>query len=357
MPHRTATARLPSPTTGSPGSLAGARSGTSQGRRRARGGPERGEWYGIFLTYEWQLSTRSPSSGLRPHARSPTAARPSREAWARACPGQVLGCGAGDNAGAALGVGATPGDVIISVGTSGTVFAGCEQPTNDPSGIIVAGFADATGRFLPLVCTMNAARVLDSTATLLGVDLDGLSAMALSTAPGADGLVVVPYLEGERTPNRPFATGAIHGLRLSSWTPENLARAVFEGMLCGLAAGLDALLANGVRVDRVILIGGASRSEAVRQIAPGIFGRPVVVPEPAEHVAIGAARQAAWILRGTPMPPIWQTTASRTYDSPSLDAVRARYREVADLTADIPGHAIDHKSVSGRPDFGDLSDE
>jgi xylulokinase len=120
-------------------------------------------------------------------------------------------------------------------------------------------------------------------------------------------------------------------------------------MLCGLAAGLDALLADGVQVDRVILIGGASRSEAVRQIAPGIFGRPVVVPEPAEHVAIGAARQAAWILRGTPAPPIWQTTASRTYESPSLDAVRARYREVADLTADIPGHSTDHKPVPNRP--------
>ncbi|HEY5272694.1 MAG TPA: FGGY-family carbohydrate kinase [Acidimicrobiales bacterium] len=276
------------------------------------------------------------------------------ESAGRSLSGQVLGCGSGDNAGAALGVGATPGDVIISVGTSGTVFAVCDQPTNDPSGII-AGFADATGRFLPLVCTMNAARVLDSTATLLGVNLDALSAMALATAPGADGLVVVPYLEGERTPNRPFATGAIHGLRLSSWTPENLARAAFEGMLCGLAAGLDALLANGVRVDRVILIGGASRSEAVRQIAPGIFGRPVVVAEPAEHVAIGAARQAAWILRGTPAPPTWQTTASRTYESPSLDSVRARYREVADLTADIPGHSIDHKPARNRPGLGDVS--
>ena len=107
---------------------------------------------------------------------------------------------------------------------------------------------------------------------------------------GADGLVVVPYLEGERTPNRPFATGAVHGLRLKTATPAHLARAAVEGVLCGLAAGLDALLAEDVRVERVILIGGASRSEAVRRIAPGILGRPVAVPVAAQHVALGARR-------------------------------------------------------------------
>jgi xylulokinase len=185
---------------------------------------------------------------------------------------------------------------------------------------------------------MNAARILDSTAALLGIDLEGLSDLALATPAGAEGLVVVPYLEGERTPNRPFATGAVHGLRLSSWTPGNLARAAFEGMLCGLAAGIDALLANNVPVDRVILIGGASRSEAVRRIAPGIFGQPVVAPEAAQHVAIGAARQAAWALSDTAVPPVWKAATYETFEAAPLDAVRARYNEVADLTADIPEH-------------------
>ena len=247
--------------------------------------------------------------------------------------GRLIGCGAGDNASAALGVGAGPGDVIISIGTSGTAFAVCEQPTADPSGTI-AGFADATGRYLPLVCTMNAGHVLDSTATLLGVSLDELSALALSADPGADGLVMVPYLEGERTPNRPFALGAVHGLRLSSWTRANLARAAIEGMLCGLAAGIDALVASDVRVDRVILIGGASRSAAISSIAAGIFARPIIVPDAAQHVAIGAARQAAWMLTGSTEPPHWAAANYATYESEPLVEVRSRYSEVVDLTAE-----------------------
>ncbi len=248
--------------------------------------------------------------------------------------GLVLGCGTGDNAAAALGVLASPGDVVVSIGTSGTVFAVCDHPVTDPSGVI-AGFADATGRFLPLVCTFNAARVLEAMARLLGVDQHELSSLALRAPAGADGLVVVPYLEGERTPNRPFATGAIHGLRLNTSTPTHLARAAVEGMLCGLAAGLDALLAHDVRAERVILIGGASRSEAVRRIAPGVLGRPVVVPAAGEHVAIGAARQAAWALTGDTVPPRWSAGTSATYQAEPLDFVRARYSEVSELTARV----------------------
>ena len=157
--------------------------------------------------------------------------------------GVRLAAGLGDNAAAALGVGAIEGDVIVSIGTSGTVFSVASTPAADATGA-VAGFADGTGRFLPLVCTLNAARVLDAVATMLGVSLDELSTMALSAAPGADGLVLVPYLEGERTPNRPRATGALHGLRLATATPAHLARAAVEGMLCALAEGLDALIAT-----------------------------------------------------------------------------------------------------------------
>ena len=187
----------------------------------------------------------------------------------------ALGPGAGDNAAAALGVGAGPGDVVVSIGTSGVVSAVADVPARDPSGI-VAGFADATGRFLPLVCTLNAARVLDATARLLGVDHDGLSDLALAAPAGADGLVLVPYLEGERTPNRPDATGALHGLTLTSSTPAHLARAAVEGLLCGLADGLDALREQGARVERVLLVGGGARSRAVRELAPAVLGCPVV---------------------------------------------------------------------------------
>jgi xylulokinase len=196
----------------------------------------------------------------------------------------------------------------------------------------VAGFADATGRFLPLVCTLNAARVLDAAARMLGVDHQRLSELALSAPPGADGLTLVPYLEGERTPNRPDASGALHGLRLTNATPACLARAAVEGLLCGLADGLDALVAEGVEVERVWLIGGGARSEALRRIAPAVLGHPVVVPPPSEYVADGAARQAAWVLAGGDRAPDWDQAGAGTYQAAPAPAVRERYAACRDLT-------------------------
>jgi len=240
-----------------------------------------------------------------------------------------LGPGAGDNAAAALGLGAAAGDVVISVGTSGTVFAVSDTPTADASGAI-AGFADATGHFLPLVCTLNAARVLEAVAVILGTDLDGLSRLALSAGPGAGGLVMLPYLDGERTPNRPGATGTLQGLTGANARPENLARAAVEGMLCGLADGLDAIRAADIGIRRVLLIGGGARSEAVRQIAPAVFGVPVEVPEAAEYVADGAARQAAWLLVGGEVPPDWRLATTRRYEAELEPGVRERYAAVRD---------------------------
>jgi len=238
--------------------------------------------------------------------------------------GAGIGPGTGDNASAALGVGARPGDVIVSIGTSGTVFSVAEQPAADASGT-VAGFADATGRFLPLVCTLNAARVLDAAAAMLRVSHEELAELALATPAGADGLVLVPYLEGERTPNKPLATGALHGLRLPTATPGHLARAAVEGMLCALADGLDALVAQGARADRVILVGGGARSEAVRRIAPAVFGCPVVVPPPGEYVSDGAARQAAWLALGGDEPPQWTLSGTETYEADPVPAIRDAY--------------------------------
>jgi xylulokinase len=238
----------------------------------------------------------------------------------------LLGPGAGDNAAAALGLGAVEGDVVISIGTSGTVFGVSAVPAADDTGA-VTGFADATGRFLPLVCTLNAARVLDAAARMLGVDHDHLDALARQAPPGADGLVMVPYLDGERTPNRPHATGSLHGLRLANSTPAHLARAAVEGLLCGLADGLDAVRAQGLRMDRIILIGGGARSQAVQAIAPAIFGVPVVVPAPGEYVADGAARQAAWVLTGSVEPPQWTQASAAARQADPTPAVRAAYAE------------------------------
>jgi xylulokinase len=248
------------------------------------------------------------------------------EAAGRTPSGALVSAGTGDNMSAALGLGARPGDVVVSLGTSGTVFTVSERPSADAAGE-VAGFADATGRFLPLVCTLNAARVLDAAARLLGVDHEELSRLALSAPPGADGLVLVPYLEGERTPNRPDATGSVHGLRPDNSTPAHLARAAIEGMLCGLADGLDALLAQGARAERILLIGGAARSEAVRRVAPTVFGRPVLVPPAGEYVAEGAAVQAAWALSERPEPPRWTRQGLATYEADPAQAVRDRYAQ------------------------------
>jgi xylulokinase len=264
----------------------------------------------------------------------PRVAGPAEPVAGRSAHGAVslLGPGAGDNAAAALGVDAGD-EVVVSLGTSGTVFARSTRSPMDPTGI-VAGFADATGVFLPLVCTLNAARVLDATARLLGTSLTELSDLALTAEPGADGLVLVPYLEGERTPNLPDSTGAVHGLTLANSTRANLARAAVEGMLCGLAAGVDAIATqaqNGVSVSSVRLIGGAAQSEAVRRIAPSVFGVPVHVPPPGEYVADGAARQAAWVLRETAAPPSWSGEFGEvaTFDAPPTARLRERYADAA----------------------------
>ena len=247
--------------------------------------------------------------------------------------GAVLGPGTGDNAAAALALAAEPGDVVVSIGTSGVVSMVSSTPVADPSGT-VAGFADATGHYLPLIATLNAARVLDATARLLGVDHEELSRLALSAPAGAGGLVLVPYLEGERTPDRPLSTGALHGLTLTTAEPAHLARAAVEGLLCGLADGLDAVAAGGTPVRRVLLVGGGARSAAVRALAPAVLGVPVLVPPPGEYVADGAARQAAWVLSGGATPPEWLRPGTEVHEADPLPAVRARYAEARDLTLD-----------------------
>jgi xylulokinase len=251
----------------------------------------------------------------------------------RAPGGAALSAGTGDNMGAALGLGVDLGEVVVSIGTSGTAYAVAAEPAADESGL-VAGFADATGRFLPLVATVNAARILTVTARLLGTDPAGLSRLALAAPAGAGGLTLLPYLDGERSPNRPDASGVLRGLTGTNTTPENLARAAVEALLCSLADAIGNLADCGITAQRVILIGGAARSEAVRRIAPAIFGVPVTVPPPAEYVALGAARQAAWALSRAESPPQWPLPGSSAeYTSEPETLVRKRYAALRDATA------------------------
>ena len=244
--------------------------------------------------------------------------------------GAVVAAGAGDNAGAALGLDAKPGDVVVSLGTSGTVFAVTEDPVTDASGT-VAGFADAAGGYLPLVATLNAARVLDATSRLLGVTHEELGALALEAQPGAGGMVLVPWFEGERTPNLPGARASISGLSLANTTRSDLARAAIEGMLAGLATGLDAIRSLGVEARRVLLVGGAARNEGVAVIAGQVFDAPVAVPSPGEYVALGAARQAAWALTGAR--PGWPVAIDREPPHDTRRSIRSRYDEIAALRA------------------------
>jgi xylulokinase len=239
--------------------------------------------------------------------------------------GLVVGPGLGDNAGAALGLGLGPGDVAVSLGTSGTVFGVSDAEVRDPSGT-VAGFADGTGSRLPIVTTLNAARVLEVIGRLLGVDHDALGQLALQAPAGADGLVLVPYFVGERTPNRPDATASLLGMTPDTTDRPHLARAAVEGMLCALADGLAAVEATGVTVSRLLLIGGAARNEAVRVVAAQVFGRDVELPEPGEYVAAGAARQAAWVLTGAL--PSWAVDTTVVPADPQ-PTVLERYRAAA----------------------------
>lgn len=239
--------------------------------------------------------------------------------------GLVVGPGLGDNAGAALGLGLGPGDVAVSLGTSGTVFGVTDTEVTDPSGT-VAGFADGTGSRLPIVTTLNAARVLEVIGGLLSVDHGELGKLALQAPAGADGLVLVPYFVGERTPNRPDATASLVGMTPATTDRAHLARAAVEGMLCALADGLAAVEATGVQVSRLLLIGGAARNEAVRAVAAQVFGRDVSIPEPGEYVASGAARQAAWVLTGSL--PSWEVAATVVPADPHPEVLE-QYRAAA----------------------------
>ena len=237
----------------------------------------------------------------------------------------VVGPGSGDNMGAALGLGLKPGDVVVSLGTSGTVYGVSLTATADESGA-VAGFADASGKFLPLVCTLNATKVTDTVARWLGVDTVGLANLALAASPVAEPTVLVPYFDGERTPNLPEATGVFTGLR-NSTSREDLALAAHDGVLCGLLAGFDTLTAAGVDASgRLLLIGGGARSAAYRQRAADLRNAPVTVPDDDETVAVGAAVQAAAISTGTSTSEIaeaWNLGEGLTVD-PITDATNVR---------------------------------
>jgi xylulokinase len=250
--------------------------------------------------------------------------------------GALVGPGTGDNAGAALGLGLTVGQAAMSLGTSGTIFAVADRPAADPSGI-VAGFADATGRFLPLAATLNCTVAVDRVAGWLGLDRDDVQ-------PAGD-VVVLPYLDGERTPNLPLASGTILGLRHTT-TPQQILMAAYEGAVATLLVAFDAIgdAVGGLDANApLLLVGGGARGETWRSVVRRLTGRAVQIPEATEAVAMGAAAQAAAVLRGEPPTDVasrWDVGRGTLLDPVPVDSERlARIRAVLDAEVDAYGQA------------------
>ena len=225
----------------------------------------------------------------------------------------VVGPGTGDNMAAALGLGLRPSDVAISLGTSGTAFAVSDTPTRDSSGA-VAGFASACGNFLPLVCTLNATKVTDTVARWMGHDASSFASLALGAVDDPGSVVLVPYFDGERTPNLPDATGTFSGLT-NSTTAAQIALATHDGVLRGLLNGVEALARAGSSVNgRLFLVGGGARSTAYRRRTADLFGRSVIVPDADETVATGAAVQAAIVFETPARPAVGVDDVSRRWN-------------------------------------------
>ncbi|GAA4685103.1 xylulokinase [Nocardioides nanhaiensis] len=272
------------------------------------------------------------ASALGHEARVPRLVAPGQPAGHTAAgAGAVVASGTGDNMAAALGMQLDTDDVLLSIGTSGVASMVSPEPVSDGTGA-VTGFCDAAGGFLPMSVTLNAARILDLQARWLGVDHDELSALALSAPAGANGVALLPYYGGERTPDRPGAVGTWTGLRTET-TRADLARAAVEALACSLADALGEILARlGREPARVLVVGGAARSAALREVLPAVLGRPVLLAPPAEYVALGAARQAAWALGGEDQPPAWVAAPAAEVDAAPTPAVHERYAELRRAT-------------------------
>lgn len=269
-------------------------------------------------------------------------------------PATVIGAGGGDQQAAALGLAVRPGDVVYTIATSGVVFTVSPGPVFDAAGM-VDGVADMADGYLPLVSTLNAARVTDWMAGLLGVDQVRLAEMALSADPAAVPAFTA-FLDGERKPDRPAATGVLAGLTATT-TREDLARAAHDGVLLALVRGERAMNSAGVGTcGRVLITGGGARSPAYRQILADLIGRPVAAAKVGEATARGAAVQAAAVAAGTSVeevraawaPPVRVVAEPRPGSEHLRSALSRRYSAVANW-AGFDGRA------QSSPDGGAVS--
>ncbi|WP_431772544.1 xylulokinase [Streptomyces cucumeris] len=243
--------------------------------------------------------------------------------------GALVATGTGDNMAAALGLGLRPGQPVLSLGTSGTVYAVSERRPADATGV-VAGFADARDAWLPLTCTLNCTLAVDRIAALLGRDREAVE-------PGGSA-ALLPFLDGERTPHLPEASGLLHGLRHDT-TPGQVLQAAYDGAVFALLTALDRVLDGGGSSDApLLLIGGGAKGTAWRETVRRLSGRPVQVPRAQELVALGAAAQAAGLLLGEDPAAVarrWATAQGPSYDAvPRDDATLER---LAGVLSDADG--------------------
>lgn len=202
--------------------------------------------------------------------------------------------GGGDNMMGAIGTGnIKPGAITMSLGSSGTVYAYADQPKVSPDAA-VATFCSSSGGWLPLICTMNLTNATGVIRELFDLDIECFNALVAQAPIGADGVCMLPFLNGERVPALPHATGSVLGLTMSNLTQANLCRAVVEGTTFGLRYGLDLLRHNGLQSRSICLIGGGSNSQVWRQLVADTMNTPVICTEQSEAAALGAAIQAAW---------------------------------------------------------------
>jgi len=248
--------------------------------------------------------------------------------------GALVGPGTGDNMAAALGLGARAGEPVVSLGTSGTAYAVMDERAVDPSGT-VAGFADASGRFLPLTATLNATLAVDRVASWLGLDREA--------AAGRTAVVVLPYLDGERTPNLPRAAGMVAGLRHAT-TSEEILLAAYEGAVASLVEALDLLGEVGSGLDpdaAILLIGGGARGGVWQRTVARLSGRPIEVPDAEELVALGAAAQAAACLSDDPPEEVarrWKTSRGVVVEPPAERDLETLHRIRATRDATLGLH-------------------
>lgn len=230
----------------------------------------------------------------------------------------IVGPGTGDNPAAALALGIGLGESAISLGTSGTVYTKSSKRSADPSGVVV-GLADATGQFLPLACTLNCTQAIDRVAAWMSLDREDVAASTRA--------VVLPYFDGERTPNLPFSAGSIVGLRHDT-SPQEILLAAYEGAVSSLIDALSVLEAHSGRLDPnvpILLIGGGAQGAAWQSTVRRLSGRAIVVPRAGELAALGAAIQAAVVLTGSSFQEFverWDTRAGLVLEAVERDAAR-----------------------------------